>query len=115
MIEILQTQQGASAYDQRVTLDGQSYILRFDWNGRAGAWYLSIADAEGEPLLTSRKLSTNSPILNRFRFVDGLPPGELIACDFSAQIPYAGYTELGPKRGVTLYYFDAEEVANAAL
>jgi hypothetical protein len=115
VIEILQTQQGASAYDQRVTLDGQAYILRLDWNGRGGAWYLSLYDDEGLPLLVSRKLSTNSPVLRRFRFVGGLPPGDIMACDFSAQIEYAGYSELGPGRGVTLYYFDAQEVADAAI
>lgn len=113
MIEIIQTQQGASAYDQRVTLDGQAYILRLDWNGRAGAWYLTISDADGVALLRSRKLSTNHPILNRFRFVEGLPPGELMATDPSNSIEYAGYTELGPRRGVTLYYFDAQEIADA--
>ncbi len=114
MIEIIQTQQGASSYDQRVTLDGQAYLLELNWNGRAGSWYLSISDADGVTLLTSRKLSTNCPILRRFRFIPELPPGEIMATEPAGAIDYAGYTELGPRRGVTLYYFDAQEVADAA-
>lgn len=115
MIEIIQTQQGASAYDQRVTLDGQAFILTFAWNERAGAWYLSIADADGVALLRSRKIATGVPLLSRFRYLDGIPPGELIALDPSGTYDYAGYTELGPRRGVTLYYADAAEVADATV
>ena len=115
MILVLPTEQGASAFSQRVTLDGVSFTLDMNWNGREGAWYLSLYDAAGAALLLSRKLSTNSPILRRFRFVDGLPAGELIAQDFSDSIPYAGYDEIGPGRGVTLRYFDASEVASATL
>lgn len=109
----IQTIQGASHYTQRVTLDGAQYVLEYNWNGRAGAWYLTIADATGTNLLASRKLATNQPILSRFRFVVGLPPGELIATDPSASLDYAGYTDLGPNRGVELTYFTAAELAEA--
>lgn len=111
MIIRVPTMQGAAAYDQRMVLDGVSYTLNLNWNGRVGAWYLSIYSAADEPLLLSRKLATNSPILARFRFVEGLPPGEFFAVDASNSIAYAGYDELGDGLGVKLYYFDAEEMA----
>ena len=109
MILGLPTEQGASAYSQRMVLDGASYTLDYAWNGREGAWYLSLYSDEGEPLLLSRKLSTNTPLLRHFRFVVGLPPGEFMAVDFSATIPYADYTGLGPGRGVQLLYYEASE------
>lgn len=115
MIFVIPSQQNASAYSQRMTLDGVSYRLDFAWNGREGAWYLSLYDAAGNPLVTSRKLATNAPILKRFRFVQGLPPGEFMAADYSATIPYAGYTELGPERGVKVLYFDAVEMTGLGL
>ena len=114
MIFSLPSEQGASSYSQRVTLDGSTYNLEFNWNGRAGAWYMSIYAEDGAPLLLSRKLSTNCPLLKKYRFVDGLPPGELMATDPSNSIDYAGYEELGPGRGVVLYYFDAEFLATGA-
>lgn len=107
---IIPTEQGASSYTTRITLDGVSYGLELNWNGRAGAWYLSLYDTAGNPLLLSRKLATNFPILKRFRFIDGLPPGEIIAVDPSYTLDYAGYTELGELRGVTLYYVEASEI-----
>ena len=107
---VLATEQGASAYTLRATLDGSTFILELAWNERVGAWYLSILDADGVALLRSRKLATNSPILKRFRFIEGLPPGDLIACDPSESLDYAGYSDLGPDKGVELVYFEAADL-----
>ncbi len=107
---IIRNRTDSGSYDQEVTLDGQKYILGFDWNGRESAWYLSIKSAGGVLLLSSRKLVTNRPILQRFQYLPGLPPGELIACDPSETIDYADYDQLGPGLGVELVYFDAAEL-----
>lgn len=107
---ILPTEQGASSYTMRATLDGVSFGVELNWNGRVGAWYLSLYDAAGVALLRSRKVVTNFPLLSRFRFIDGLPAGELIAVDPSETIAYANYTELGERLGVTLLYIEASEI-----
>lgn len=104
------TIQGASAYSQRVVLDGETFVLEFNWNGREGAWYMTVSDAEGVALLASRKLSTNSPVLGRFRFVVGLPKGEIYPIDLSNTLDYAGYADLGENRGVRLLYITAAEM-----
>ncbi len=111
MIFEIQIEKGASAFSQRATLDGVSYTLDLNWNDRAGAWYLSILDSAGAPLLLSRKLATHAPILKKYKSIAGLPPGELLAVDPSKSIAYAGYDELGPGRGVSLLYYDADELA----
>jgi hypothetical protein len=103
------TQQNLSAWEQRTTLDGSDYLLNFAWNGREAAWYLSFSDAAGVPLVTGIKLVSNRPLLNRFRYVQGLPPGNVMAVDLSGQIAQAGYTDLSA--GVSLVYFDLEELS----
>lgn len=107
---LIQNQTGSGSYDQEVTLDGQKFILGFDYNGREYCWYLSVRDADGKLLLSSRKIVTNRPLLERFRYLDGLPPGELIACDPSGTIDCADYDQLGPGLGVELVYFDRAEL-----
>lgn len=111
MIFILPVQQDASNQRARVTLDGSVYYIDLLWNGRVGAWYLSLFDSAQVALVRSRKLVTNWPILERVRFTPGLPPGEIFALDPSETIDYAQYDQLGPKLGVTLCYFDAAEMA----
>ncbi len=113
MIFRLPVQQGTSNQRARVTLDGSVYYVDLLWNGRIGAWYLSLFDADQKALVRSRKLVTNRPILERVRFTPGLPPGEILAIDPSEQISYAQYDQLGRGLGVGLYYFDAEEMAGA--
>ncbi len=110
MIFILPAQQGASNQRNRVTLDGSTYYVDLLWNGRVGAWYLSLFDAQQRALVRSRKLVTNRPILDRVRYTEGLPPGEIFALDPSETIDYADYEQLGPKRGVVLCYFDETEM-----
>lgn len=100
---------GAASWTQRMTLDGLSYVLDFAWNGRDAAWYLGIYDASGAPLILSRKIVTNRPLLKRLRFVAGLPAGELFASDPTSAIEYPGYDELG--KAVPLIYFEKVELA----
>lgn len=111
MILNIPVQSGQAAWVQTNTLDGVTYQLSFVWNARAGAWYLSIADASGVDLLTGIKLVSNRPLLQRFRWIVGLPPGEISAVSFDGSIDYAQYTDLGVS--VLVYYFDASEVAIA--
>lgn len=105
----LATQQGLSAWTQRVELDGVAYSLEFAWNERDGAWFISLAQPDGTPLVSGLKLVTNRPLLRRFRYRVGLPPGELYAIDLSGKIAYAGFSDLS--NGVTITYYDASEGA----
>lgn len=101
--------QNTAAWRQRVTLDGSDFLLDFAWNEREGAWYLTIYTADEDLLLASRKIVTARPLLKRFRFVAGLPAGEFFATDFTGEISYAGYSELGT--AVRFFYLDAAEIA----
>jgi hypothetical protein len=106
-------QQNQSAWSQRTTLDGRDYALDFAWNARGGAWYLSISDTFGNALLTGIKLVSNRPLLARFRFVVGLPPGDFMAASLDGKTDYAQYGELGST--IPLYYFEAADIGRAVV
>ena len=89
----------------RVELDGSTYQLDLAWNGRAECWCLSLALEDGTPLVSGLALVSNAPILNRFKFREGMPAGELIAADLTGKISCANYTQLGSE--VELIYYEA--------
>ena len=62
-IEIPMFNSTASDFEQTITLGTQELSLRLAWNTRAGFWYLDIGQADGTPLLSSRKLLPIVPIV----------------------------------------------------
>lgn len=74
---------GVPLYTERVTLDGQEYTLRFDWNGREGRWYMSIL-LEDEYLVRGIKIISNTILLRRF-VPRRRPKQHIMAVDFSSQ------------------------------
>jgi len=94
---------GTPSYTERVTLDGSEYTFRFDWNGREGRWYFDIGDVDENWIVTGLKIVCNWPLTRR-QVDPRMPPGDLIAIDFSnlgGEPP--GLPDLG--RRVLLYYY----------
>lgn len=87
-------------YSLRVTLDGQEYVLEFDYAERENRWYLSVSDVNENTLATGIKLVSNWPLL-RQRVDPALPPGDLFAFD-PVEGDAPGFLDLG--RSVLLYY-----------
>jgi len=55
-----------------VELDGESYIVRFQWRPRLRGWYMSLFTEEREPLWRQRRLTPDiSPNLH----IERPPPG----------------------------------------
>jgi hypothetical protein len=110
MIEIIPVQ-GQGFWRARVNFDGTDYLLDFAWNSRAGAWFLTLLTSEETVLVAGLMLKSNRPLFERFRYRDGMPPGELIACDPTETIACAGFDGLGAPNegggGVRLIYFEA--------
>lgn len=106
MIQI-PTQQNLSSWSQRTQLDGTDYIIDFNWNGRDAAWYINLSTIEGTLLVGSIKLVSNRPLLKRFKYIDGMPLGEIVAYDGSGTIDQAGYGQLS--NGVDLIYIEASD------
>lgn len=98
---------GYPARSQRTSLDGVAYELTFLWNERQGAWFLSIADAEGAPILMGARILVDHPLLGSLRDARR-PPGELVALDMSDQQRDPGIDDFGTR--VMLVYLDREEL-----
>jgi hypothetical protein len=90
-----------------VPFEGTDFLLDFDWNGRASAWFLSVYSADEAPLVLGIKVVSNRPLLHRFRSTPGLPAGDLVAVDFTGLIPYAGFDRLGAE--VAFKYLTSDE------
>lgn len=88
-----------------VDLDGATYGFRFRWNVRAQAWFMSLSDDGGNPLLTEQRVVVGFPLGKRGRNAS-LPPGTLWALDTSGLDEDPGLTDLGTR--VLVLYFAAD-------
>jgi len=57
MGQILATFPAIPKTSQLVTLDGTQYTVTLYWRDRLGAWYLDLADLEGNALIQGRRVS----------------------------------------------------------
>lgn len=80
-------------------LAGVPYGIDVHWNGREGAWYMDIIDAQGDAIRHGIKIVLGA-FLGR-RCVDPrFPAGLLIAVDTSGENRDAGFDDLGaPSNG----------------
>jgi hypothetical protein len=106
MLEIDTLTDGTVAYDQRTELDGEEYLLSFQWNERRARWAFSISGLDGTWILTGQVVSLFVP-LNR-RAVGG-PPGTLLALPETDDHSAPGLLDLGAR--VKLLYFDAADAS----
>jgi hypothetical protein len=102
-----------SRWTQRTALDGTDYLLTIYWTQRDGSWRLDLADQDGNPITTGRKLVCNWNLLRGVLgtraswgvsgVVDTHPPtGILAVVDTLGQGLDPGYSDLGG-RCVLLY------------
>jgi hypothetical protein len=92
---------GTQTYEQRTELDGQEYVLAFQWNDRRGLWAFGITGVDGTAHLTGQTVTLLVP-LNR-RAVGG-PPGVFVAQPETDDHTPPGLLDLGAR--VKLVYLD---------
>ena len=102
---------GSAHYRQSTPLDGEVFVLHFDFNAREDNWYLSVHDNEDNPILGAigRKLVTNYTMLLR-SYVTARPLGELMVTSDTQGDP--GLLDLG--NGVVLTYVPRADVETLA-
>lgn len=99
-------------FNQLTQLEGVEYLLQFAWSAREEAWYLTIADQDGNPLAQSLKLVLNVRLLRRFTSA-ALPPGVLFLADFTGTgLDMTQPTDLGV--GYQLAYVTSDDPLLAA-
>jgi hypothetical protein len=96
----------------QVELDQVTYTLTFQWNVRDGGWYLTIADAVGNPILGSQRVVVDFPIGLNQSYNPSMPPGSIQFIDTSGQglDPALDGSDLGGR--VQMLYFDAAEIVS---
>lgn len=99
---------GSAHYRQSTPLDGQVFVLHFDFNSRDSNWYLSVHDADDNPIrgCVGRKLAVNYPVLLRSA-ADDRPLGALLVVSAAHDDP--GLFTLG--NGTILHYVPAADLA----
>lgn len=101
------SRQDETHFSYQTELDGKTYGFEFMWNSRAGYWFMSITDKDGNPLLMGRKLVLNWPLTGRFRN-NALPPGAFVLFDTSGRDVEPNEKELGTR--CQLVYHEAAEL-----
>lgn len=93
---IIPTRGDIANYDQSIELDGTVFILKFRYNSRDEAWYLSVHDVDNVPIRSGLKLIPNLALLRQL-VTEGRPIGELIVVDSRAIPLPPSLAELGSK------------------
>ena len=95
-------------YTEQVRLDGQDYILYFDWSNREQRWYLSISDVDNASLVAGLKVMANTNLLVRHQSIAALPQGALMAMDLETGGVPPAFADFGSR--VRLFYYTLAEM-----
>jgi hypothetical protein len=104
---VLPTRSDLARYTFDVALDDVTFRFSFEWNDRDEGWYMSIADTNGVPLLSGRRIVLGYPLISIYRN-PALPAGALVAIDTSSKDEEPGFADLG--RRVKLLYITRAEL-----
>lgn len=80
MIQEITLFAGSPLHEQRVTLGGEDFVLRFDYSEREDRWYLSVYDAAGASVRRGMKVNCNWDVL-RMGSATNRPAGALVFLD----------------------------------
>lgn len=93
----------------RVALDGATYTFSWNWNQTEGVWYVSIGDADADPIVSGLRVVLNSSLVANVAD-PRRPPGALLVIDPSGGKVDPTLETLGSS--VKLVYLDAAEVSS---
>lgn len=96
----------------RCTFTGTDFVVGLYWNARQAAWNMSLATADGTALVSGITCTSNRYLLQRYKYLDGMPAGDLLFIDPTGLIDQANFSQFG--REVQLLYVEPEDIAAAA-
>lgn len=79
-ILVIPTTTDVPHYSVQVELDGALFTFTLRWNERAGAWFMTVADANDETIVAGIKVVVNFPLLRKL-VAENRPAGEIYAVD----------------------------------
>lgn len=110
MIQIPVFNATSAAFEQQITLGDQTLTLAMQWNARGGHWFLDIKTAEGQDLLTSRKLVPLLPVCYSHRALANISGDFVLLPESEASPEYPTFEGLGTTHN--LYWLDDTETTN---
>jgi len=105
--EISITTYNAPSFTMTLTLEGNYYVFRFDWNERDTCWLLSIYDVDGNVIIGNTKLVVDYELIALHK-EKGMPPGLLFLIDMSGNGEPCLYDDLGVR--CKLFYVELSDV-----
>lgn len=103
----IDTSTALELYTQQTQLDGDLFTLTFRWNRRNLSWYVDIANADGEMIVSGRRCIVESRLTGQFKHLDGIPPGEMTVYDTTLRQAPPDLQDFGT-RAIILYFDDSE-------
>ncbi|OAJ35360.1 phage baseplate plug family protein [Piscirickettsia salmonis] len=107
MAEIIRLNSTYSNYTETVSLEGTAYIFTMRWNTRDETWRISIADTDGNAILSGLKLLPYSPLVQRYKLTNFIT-GELIGINTANQYEPPTRNNLGTD--FKLFYLTQDEI-----
>lgn len=93
---VMPTRTDLARYSNDVELDGVTFKISMEWNDRDDGWYMSIADVDGVPLLSGRRVVLGVPLISLYRD-SRLPAGTFVAIDTTGTDTEPGFGDLGER------------------
>ena len=93
---IIPTSTALARYTQTTRLGDRTFRLDFAWNQRESSWWLSLYDAEDEPIALGIKIVPRWPLLTMVQD-ERRPQGEIVALDTTGQDEPPGLRDLGAR------------------
>lgn len=84
----------AAAFSFRTTLAAEEFVFAFRYNQRESTWYMSLYDADVEPIVLGVKVVVGIPLF-RGCVDERKPKGTLVAIDSTKQDLDPGLEDLG--------------------
>ncbi len=109
MPQLVNTFSDVPLYTARVSLDGVTYIMNWDYNGKEDRLYFDFLLADGTVLLRGIKVVLYYPLLSRTANPNSTP-GDLICTAPEVDDTPPGLGELGSDRRCQLWYYTPEEL-----
>ena len=94
-------------FTQSIPLDGVTYIFQFKFNSRFGVWYISLFDANNNPIVLNIKILPLLPLFSRHR-KPSMFPGDVIGINLNDKFSNPNRDNLGVD--FKLYYFNKDEL-----
>lgn len=91
-----------------IELDQVVYRVRLSWVDKEDAWYLDLYDRFGQALFLGHKVLYGASILAKYHAIPGVPQGEFLLLDGTAQRLRPTYESISDTD--RFFYFDESEV-----